>query len=52
VLGTIVALAMYNSVVLPIRFPLLLYKKLCYQKIFLSDLAEVNPKKLSVAHTF
>jgi ubiquitin-protein ligase E3 A len=44
VLGTIVALAMYNSVVLPIRFPLLLYKKLCDKKIFLADLAEVDPE--------
>jgi hypothetical protein len=44
VLGTIVALAMYNSVVLPIRFPLLLYKKLCDKKIFLTDLAEIDPE--------
>jgi hypothetical protein len=41
-LGTIVALAAYNSVILPIRFPLVLYKKLLNRRIGLSDLAELE----------
>jgi hypothetical protein len=38
VLGTIVSFVMYNSVVLPIHFPLLLYKK-----IFLSNPSLQHP---------
>jgi ubiquitin-protein ligase E3 A len=43
-LGTIVALALYNSIVLPIRFPRLLYKKLCQKRLFLKDLVEIEPE--------
>jgi hypothetical protein len=42
-LGTIVALAVYNQMTLPIRFPLLLYKKLIGKIIELSDLVEFDP---------
>jgi hypothetical protein len=42
-LATIVALAIYNRVILPIRFPLLLYKKLLGKKINLRDVAEIEP---------
>jgi ubiquitin-protein ligase E3 A len=42
-LGTIVALAIYNRVILPIRFPLLLYKKLLRKRIGLRDIAELEP---------
>jgi hypothetical protein len=45
-LGTIVGVALYNSVVLPIRFPRLLYKKLCKKALRLSDLAEIAPEIL------
>jgi ubiquitin-protein ligase E3 A len=41
-LGTIVALAIYNQIILPIRFPLLLYKKLLGQCISLDDLVELD----------
>lgn len=43
-LGTIVALAVYNDTILPIRFPLLLYKKLLAKKLKLSDVAELEPE--------
>jgi ubiquitin-protein ligase E3 A len=42
-LGTVVALAAYNHILLPIRFPLLLYKKLLRKTIRLNDLAELEP---------
>jgi ubiquitin-protein ligase E3 A len=42
-IGTIVTLALYNRVVLPIRFPLLLYKKLLGKDIGLLDVAEIDP---------
>jgi hypothetical protein len=42
VLGTVVALALYNFVMLPIRFPRLLYKKLCGRPVGLSDLSEID----------
>jgi ubiquitin-protein ligase E3 A len=41
-LGTIMALALDNSVLLPIRFPRLLYKKLCRRKLLLKDLADID----------
>jgi ubiquitin-protein ligase E3 A len=41
-LGTVIALAVYNSVVLPIRFPLLFYRKLLGETVTLHDLAEVD----------
>jgi hypothetical protein len=41
-LGTVVTLAAYNQVVLPIRFPLLTYKKLLGKPIRLVDLGEVE----------
>ena len=42
-LGVIVALAVYNNTILPIRFPLLLYKKLLGKKVKLTDIAELEP---------
>ena len=42
-LGVIVGLSVVNEVPLPIRFPLLMYKKLLRKKITLDDLAEVDP---------
>jgi ubiquitin-protein ligase E3 A len=42
-IGTIVTLALYNRVILPIRFPLLLYKKLLGKDIGLIDIAEIDP---------
>jgi ubiquitin-protein ligase E3 A len=41
-LGTVAALALYNSVLIPIRFPRLLYKKLNGRRLLLSDLAEIE----------
>jgi len=42
VLGTVVALALFNAVILPIRFPQVLYKKLIGEPLFLSDLADID----------
>jgi ubiquitin-protein ligase E3 A len=42
-LGTTVALGVYNSLLLPIRFPLLFYKKLLAKPINLNDLVEFDP---------
>ena len=42
VLGTIVALSILNNVILPIRFPLILYKKLLNKKILLNDLIDLD----------
>jgi hypothetical protein len=42
-LGTVVALAAYNQILLPIRFPLFLYKKLLGKPIRLNDLEEIEP---------
>jgi ubiquitin-protein ligase E3 A len=47
ILGTIVAVAVYNDFTLPIRFPLLLYKKLLEKEIVLSDLAELEEQVVS-----
>lgn len=44
VLGTVVALAIYNSVILPIRFPYILYKKLKNLKLHIHDLIELDPE--------
>jgi len=41
-LGTVISLAIYNNVILPIRFPLLLYKKILNKKIVLNDLNEID----------
>jgi ubiquitin-protein ligase E3 A len=41
-LGTLTSLGVYNHVVLPVRFPLLLYKKLLGRQIRLRDLAELE----------
>jgi hypothetical protein len=43
-LGTLVALAIFNQVVLPIRFPLLLYKKLLSRPIGHRDLEDIDPE--------
>ena len=44
-IGSVLGLAVYNSVVLPIKLPLALYKKLCNPVIPMStsDLAEIEP---------
>lgn len=43
--GCVVGLAIHNSVLLPIRFPLVLYKRLLYpdKKLSLNDLFEIEP---------
>lgn len=41
-LGTLVSIAIYNSVILPIHFPGVLYKKLRHQPLTLFDLAEID----------
>lgn len=41
-LGTAVSLAIYNNVVLPVRFPTLLYKKILGKPITLSDMGEID----------
>ena len=48
-LGTVVALGVVNTVPIPIRFPLLMYKKLLGKKIILADLEEVDPYFVSAA---
>ncbi|KAK8888649.1 Ubiquitin-protein ligase E3A [Tritrichomonas musculus] len=50
ILGTVVALAVYNGIILPIRFPLLLYKKILGKKITLTDLQEVDPEWAKSMH--
>lgn len=44
-IGSIIGLALYNSVVLPVRLPLVLYKKLCTPDLQLTiqDLSELEP---------
>jgi len=42
-LGNVVALAIYNGVILDLHFPLIVYKKLCSCKPRLEDLSEFNP---------
>ena len=43
-IGILVSLAIYNSIILPIRFPLLLYKKLLMKPISMDDIAEIHPE--------
>lgn len=43
-MGTIIGLAIYNSTILPIRFPLLMYKKLWGQETTLDDYEEIDPE--------
>jgi ubiquitin-protein ligase E3 A len=43
-LGTVVALGVYNEIILPIRFPLLLYRKILRRPIMLRDVAEIEPE--------
>lgn len=42
-MGTIIGLAIHNSTILPIRFPLLLYKKLWGAEPTLDDYEEIDP---------
>lgn len=42
VLGTVLALAMYNNVVLPIRFPRALYRKMLGLNLTMLDLGEID----------
>jgi ubiquitin-protein ligase E3 A len=42
-LGTVVALAVYNQIMLPIRFPLLFYKKMLGRPLGMHDLSELEP---------
>ncbi|KAH0787258.1 ubiquitin ligase [Histomonas meleagridis] len=41
--GTIVGLAIYNSIILPIRFPIALYKKLSGETLTIEDYYEIDP---------
>jgi hypothetical protein len=43
-LGTLVALALFNQMTLPLRFPLLLYKKLVGRPIGHRDLEDIDPE--------
>ena len=43
VLGTVIALAIYNCILLPIRFPIVLYKKLLKMEPSFNDLNELEP---------
>eukprot|EP00053_Salpingoeca_punica_P016233 m.152094 g.152094 ORF g.152094 m.152094 type:complete len:653 (+) comp16912_c0_seq1:114-2072(+) len=47
-LGVLLALAIYNSVILDLHFPMLVYKKLLGEPTRLQDLAELDP---SLAHS-
>lgn len=48
-IGTVVSLAIYNNVTLPVRFPHLLYKKILKRPIRLKDLYELDPGFVSSA---
>jgi ubiquitin-protein ligase E3 A len=50
-LGTIIALALYNSIVLPIHFPFVLYKKLLGKKLLLSDLNDIDEEIITSFHS-
>ncbi|OHT15702.1 ubiquitin ligase [Tritrichomonas foetus] len=50
VMGTVVGLAIYNSVILPIRFPLILYKKLWNKPLLLEDYAGIDPELVESFH--
>ncbi|KAJ6244478.1 hypothetical protein M0813_21063 [Anaeramoeba flamelloides] len=43
-IGTLLGLAIYNSVILGVRFPMTIYKKLLNQPLFLEDLIDYKPK--------
>jgi hypothetical protein len=43
--GTMLGLAIYNSVILDLPFPMLVYKKLCAVKVGLEDVAELNEQE-------
>ncbi|KAJ1983490.1 hypothetical protein H4R34_001251 [Dimargaris verticillata] len=42
-MGSLIGLAIYNSVILDVHFPLALYKKLMGQPVGLADLADLDP---------
>lgn len=42
-LGVVLGLAIYNSIILDLRFPLALYKKLLNKKVLLEDFIEISP---------
>lgn len=42
-LGIVLALSIHNKIMLPVKFPDLLYKKICGAKIQLEDLSEIKP---------
>ncbi|KAJ6227328.1 e3 ubiquitin-protein ligase hectd2-related [Anaeramoeba flamelloides] len=42
-IGTLLGLAIYNSVILGVRFPMMVYKKLLNQPVFLEDLSDYKP---------
>lgn len=44
IVGTLIGLAVHNSVMLPIRFPILLYKKLLNFPLTIFDLYEIKPE--------
>ncbi len=43
--GTLLGLAIYNSVILDLPFPLLVYKKLCNRPLGLEDVALLDPQQ-------
>jgi ubiquitin-protein ligase E3 A len=43
--GTMLGLAIYNSVILDLPFPLLVYKKLCNKPVGLEDVADLDPQQ-------
>jgi len=45
--GTLLGVSVVNSIMVPIRFPLVLYKKLQGLKLSLADLSELNPQMAS-----
>jgi ubiquitin-protein ligase E3 A len=50
-LGTLTSLGVYNNVVLPVRFPLLLYKKLLGKQIRLRDIIELDDQVVQSMRT-
>ena len=40
--GMLIGIAIYNSILLDIKFPLTIYKKLCDYKVDLGDLYEID----------
>ncbi len=43
--GTMLGLAIYNSVILDLPFPLLVYKKLCNKPVGMEDVADLDPQQ-------